>query len=171
MSFARVAPEFTLRLADEADCEKVWRLANDPVVRAVSFSSQPISWETHVAWFRARLADPRCLFYVAEGADSAFIGQARYEIEDGEAVVSIAVCAEWRGRGYAPCILQSSAQSVFAGGGIRRIRAYVKPENAASLRAFAKAGYRENGLTSVRGQSAVEFILSARPEENEKDPR
>lgn len=150
---------FKIRLATAADCRAVWELANDPVVRAASFSSEPIPWEIHVNWFHRKLADANCLFYLAEDADSALVGQARYDIEARQAVVSIALIAAYRGKGYAAETLRRASRMVFESGAADLIRAYVKPDNAPSLRAFARAGFVENGSVPQRGIPAVEFIL------------
>ena len=40
---------------------------------------------------------------------------------------------------------------------VRLIDAYVKPDNAASVRAFEKAGYVLDGTSEVRGQRALHF--------------
>ena len=41
-----------LRRAEANDSRMIWSWANDPLTRAVSFSSDPIPWESHVEWFR-----------------------------------------------------------------------------------------------------------------------
>ena len=47
-----------LRRAGPDDCATLWEWANDPLTRAQSFSPTAIPWDSHVAWFEARLADP-----------------------------------------------------------------------------------------------------------------
>lgn len=62
-----------------ADCEAVWHLANDPLVRANALNPDPIAWETHQAWFAARLADSMSVFLAVRNAEGALIGQVRFE--------------------------------------------------------------------------------------------
>jgi RimJ/RimL family protein N-acetyltransferase len=164
MAFNQSDRDFTIRLANESDCRAVWELANDPVVRRASFSSEAIPWESHVQWFKTKLLDAHCLFYVAEDDASPFIGQVRYEIEDKQAVVSIALTAGYRGKGYASLILYQSARNVFERAAAEIIRAYIKPDNASSLRAFTKAGFTGGESAYVRGNQALGFVLR-RPRE------
>jgi len=49
---------FRLRRVCEADGRLLWEWANDPTVRRVSFSPEPIPWAQHVNWLKARLEDP-----------------------------------------------------------------------------------------------------------------
>ena len=58
-----------LREAQRSDSYQIWQWANDPVVRASSFSPDPIPWETHVAWFESQLQNPNSLFFVAMSPD------------------------------------------------------------------------------------------------------
>jgi UDP-2,4-diacetamido-2,4,6-trideoxy-beta-L-altropyranose hydrolase len=37
----------TLKRATQEDCRLIWKWANDPDVRAASFSSKPIPYDTH----------------------------------------------------------------------------------------------------------------------------
>ena len=66
----------------------------------MSFSSEPITWPEHQEWFAEGLADPRRLLYMVTTADGEPIGQVRFDLQgDAEAVVSVSIAPEWRGRG------------------------------------------------------------------------
>lgn len=148
-----------LRRARAQDCYQLWQWANDPQVRAVSFSPQPIPWERHVEWFSAQLRNQYCLLFIAVDSDDTPIGQVRYELDKDEATVSISLDQRFRSQGYGSVLLKLSAQTIFRSARITAIHAYVKPENSASLRAFAKAGYRHVGTTMRGAQPAEHFIL------------
>jgi spore coat polysaccharide biosynthesis predicted glycosyltransferase SpsG len=51
----------SLRPANADDARLIWEWASDPTVRAVSFTSVPIPWETHVRWFDSKLSDRKLL--------------------------------------------------------------------------------------------------------------
>jgi UDP-2,4-diacetamido-2,4,6-trideoxy-beta-L-altropyranose hydrolase len=159
MAFNRTDQDFLLRLASDSDCRTVWEWANDPVTRSASFSSDFIPWENHVKWFKAKLLDINCLFYIVEDISSSLIGQVRYEIEEKQAVVSIGLASESRGKGYASPILCKSSQKLFENTAVEIIHAYIKPNNTPSLRAFAKANFINNGLVHMNNHQAFEFIL------------
>ena len=65
---------------------------------------------------------------LAQESDTIYMSSERLE-----AVVSISVAAEHRGRGVARRLLQLSARRLFAECGIRRIHAFVRPEKRVIL--------------------------------------
>jgi RimJ/RimL family protein N-acetyltransferase len=164
MAFEQAKQDFLLRLAKESDCKTVWEWANDSVTRSTSFSSDFIPWGKHIQWFKEKLLDSNCLFYIVEDIHSSLIGQVRYQIEGKQAVISIALASEARGKGYAVPILLKSLQKVFENTTVEMIRAYIKPNNTPSLRAFAKANFVNNGLVYMNSHQAFEFILHRRQE-------
>lgn len=139
-----LAPAFTLRRATGDDCRLLFEWANDPEARASSFSTKPIAWDEHEAWFRARVASPDHRLYIAmDGARPA--GYVRYQLDGPRAVVSVSLARAYRGRGYGSRIIAAGSDELFATTGVTRIDAYVKPENVASLRAFRSAGFADAG--------------------------
>jgi len=149
-----------LRAAEPGDCRLAWEWANDPAVRDVSFSQALIPWESHVAWFDARLRDPQTLFYIGlVPPEGTALGLARFAVSEAEAVISVVVAPEFRSRGWGVSLIEAASQRAFRECNATRIRAYVKPENAASLRAFAKAGYGERSEAATQGQPARSLIL------------
>jgi RimJ/RimL family protein N-acetyltransferase len=68
-------------------------------------------------------------------------GTARLDMVGREADVSIHLAREWRGRGVGSSALSALAESAFRELEIDRLLASVKPDNHASLAAFAKAGF------------------------------
>jgi UDP-2,4-diacetamido-2,4,6-trideoxy-beta-L-altropyranose hydrolase len=153
------AADLALRRVREEDCRLIWEWANDPEARAVSLSSEPIPWETHVKWYAARLNDPGHLFYLALNGQQRPIGQIRFEITGTEAVVSVNLAKEARGCGYGAALIVRGSEQCFADSRIHLIRAYIKPSNEASARAFARAGYTDAGNAEVRGHRVRQFIL------------
>lgn len=149
----------TLRPARADDCRPVWEWANEPATRAASFSSEPIPWEDHVRWFTTRLADPNTLFYIALNAEAAPLGSVRYQVDGREAIISISLAPDQRGRGYGSHIIRLASRQVFENTAVNVIHAYVKPENIASARAFVKAGFSDGGAARVREQPALHFVL------------
>jgi RimJ/RimL family protein N-acetyltransferase len=143
-----------LRPASGRDAECLFRWANDPAVRQQSFSPAEITWEEHGRWFAARLADPRTRLYIAENIVGEPIGQARYEIDAGRAVLSYSLNAACRGRRLAAPLLRLSARLLFHETAVPAIEGFVTPGNDASRRALERAGYALVGETFIRGQSA-----------------
>jgi RimJ/RimL family protein N-acetyltransferase len=128
-------------------------------VRAVSFSSEPIPWEQHLKWFGTKLRDPNCVFYIAVNEDETPIGQVRYDVSDGQAVISISLDARFRGKRYGPTMIALASQELYQTSQVRLIHSYVKTGNEASVEAFLKAGFRQTDMTLMHGQPAVHLIL------------
>jgi len=150
-----------LRLVREEDCKKIWEWANDPDVRAVSFLSEPVPWEEHLKWFRSKLNNNDCLFLVCLESEDLPIGQVRFDImrEEKEAVISVSVDRNYRGKGYGSAMIRLASQMLFGLSGVNTIHAYIKQNNEPSIRAFMKAGYRKSGVTMIKGHQAVHLIL------------
>jgi UDP-2,4-diacetamido-2,4,6-trideoxy-beta-L-altropyranose hydrolase len=151
--------DISLRRAQTGDCAIVWEWANDPTVRAVSFSSEPIPWEAHVRWFEAKIADPACVFYIALDGNGTPIGQVRYDIREDEAIVSISIDQQFRRRGLGSTMIRLASQELFADSSASLIHAYIKEANAPSYRIFEKAGFQCIEKTTVSGHPALHFVL------------
>ena len=59
------------------DCNLVFNLSNDPVVRENSFNTAPILYENHVKWYNKVINDSNILFYLIYD-DDHFVGQLRF---------------------------------------------------------------------------------------------
>ncbi len=149
-----------LRPAEPGDARRYFAWANDPVTRAQSYRSARISWPEHRDWFAARLGMPRRVrLYVALAPGPA--GQIRFEkVRPGVAHVGISVAREHRGRGLATPLIRAGCRRAARELRLKRVLAYIKKDNAASLAAFERAGFRR-----VRGvrRAGTDSILCAWP--------
>lgn len=150
-----------LRNATRDDCRFIWELANDPLVRAVSFSSDEIPWEDHQKWFNAKLHDSQCLFYIAEDSAGKMLGQMRFELKNEGWVISLSIVQTFRGKGVGADMIKAGSRKLFdSNPEINKIHAYIKNENIASIHVFEKSGYKEIGPASINNDNdAVLMIL------------
>jgi RimJ/RimL family protein N-acetyltransferase len=145
-----------IRPAEAADARLLFEWVNDPVTRAQSFSSGWIDWTTHSAWVSRVLADPARLLFIILAPGDEPVGQARFEPgRGGETVISISLAPAWRGRGLGALAIRLATDRARRELGLERVHAYIRTGNIASRRAFASAGYKEEGATRVRGKEAV----------------
>ncbi|MEW5947889.1 MAG: UDP-2,4-diacetamido-2,4,6-trideoxy-beta-L-altropyranose hydrolase [Thermodesulfobacteriota bacterium] len=151
--------EMELRPASVDDCRLLWKWANDPETREVSFSPESIKWEDHVKWLESKLGDPDCVFLVASNGAGTSIGQVRFDVDGGEAIISVSVDKAFRKRGYGNRIIRLACGKVFETARIGSIHAYVKEGNYGSAKAFLKAGFKRSGICIVKGQKALHFVL------------
>lgn len=166
VSLLRGSPTMRLRPSRSEDRRLLWEWANDPQVRAASFSSSPISWETHLSWFDAKLMESqspsaKCRMFVAEDEAGVPMGQIRFERRtDKQWDIGISLSHEFRGRGLASELIENGIRELTKQHGKCSIHAFVKPENRASLKSFERAQFETVGIEQVRGQAAVHLLHS-----------
>ena len=144
-----------LRPVRETDARLLWEWANDPEVRVVSFSPQPIVWEQHLDWLRSKLEKENCRFFLAVDGEDEAVGLARFDLRENEAVVSVSLGRRFRGAGYGTELLRLAGEKMFRDSAVKVIKAYVKPDNQAALNAFVRAGFCCCAKELVQGQEAV----------------
>ncbi len=150
--------ELFLRPATMEDAERLWRWANDPLTRAVSFRQDPIPWDTHVAWLQSKLAHDRVQMLMAE-TGTGLIGVIRFELEaPPSAVVSVTLAPEARGRGWGAKLIVQGTHRFAAVTGTTEVHAFIKPDNRASVVAFERAGYGPADETVMAGAPALQRV-------------
>jgi RimJ/RimL family protein N-acetyltransferase len=149
----------SIRPAEESDAELLWHWANDASVRARSFNPEPISWESHLGWFRRRLASPETKFYLLL-ENNIPVGQIRYDLdESGEsAIIGFSVAGEHRGKGFGVEILRQTVGEAVRELKCREIVGIVIEGNEASSKAFLRAGFTNKGETEIDGKRASRFV-------------
>jgi UDP-2,4-diacetamido-2,4,6-trideoxy-beta-L-altropyranose hydrolase len=130
-----------LRKATIADARLYWEWANDADVRAQSFDSRPIEWETHERWFAAKVQDLQTVLYVAEKEGEPF-GQVRFQLENDQATISFSLDKAYRGQGLGGWMLER-AMCIFASErpGRTSFVGLVKHGNFSSQKVFDKLGF------------------------------
>jgi predicted dehydrogenase/RimJ/RimL family protein N-acetyltransferase len=140
-----LAPAVTLRAAGADDADRLLAWRNDSETRRWSRSSHEITPAEHASWLEGVLAEPLTQLWVAESSESP-IGSVRVSLgTDGTAELHIALAPEARGQGLGAAVLVQAAARALAEPGISALCAHVKPGHAASLRAFARAGFDRAG--------------------------
>lgn len=148
-----------LRPMREGDCERLWELANDPAIRANSYSTSPIPLSEHKEWFGKRLTDPATIFYAAEDAEGLLLGYVRFERSGAnEWAVSIAVGPRFGGRGFGTRILRSGIAKLHDEYETGTVNAWIKEENTASRKMFAKVGFSPCSTGNKEGFPSVLMV-------------
>ncbi|QNI46796.1 UDP-2,4-diacetamido-2,4,6-trideoxy-beta-L-altropyranose hydrolase [Synechococcus sp. A15-60] len=139
----------SLRPATAADEALLLHWANDPQVRANSFSSEPIAPKDHHHWFQKGLTDPNRLLLIATTVDGCPIGQIRFDRQFGsaqadvsEAAVDLSLDRCARGHGLAAALVRLGLQALEQhwGPSVEAV-AEVLTSNIASNACFARAGF------------------------------
>jgi RimJ/RimL family protein N-acetyltransferase len=148
-----------VRRASVEDCEELWRWANDPETRTVSYSAAPIPWPDHVTWLHAKLADKNCALYIAQLDCGTPIGQVRFDLLDAAtAVVSISLARHYRSKGHGSQVLRMATDTCLAETGVAEIVAFIKTTNERSIRCFTKAGFSDPELVLLNGAESLRLV-------------
>lgn len=130
-----------LRDAEESDVDLLFQWANDESVRKNSFSTQDISYNDHVKWFKNVLSfkNIRQFIFIHDGEP---VGQIRMSLQGQEAEIGYSVCKEKRQMGFGKEMLFLLTQKVKQDyPQLKKLTAKVKPDNIASQKAFLDMGY------------------------------
>jgi len=157
LALAMLGPQtaISLRPADPSDEALLLRWANDPQVRASSFSPDLIAPSDHHNWFRQGLTDPNRLQLIATAADGCPIGQIRFDRQplprqDGsaEATVDLSLDGCARGFGLAAALVRLGLQAMEQtwGPDIEAV-AEVLTTNQASNACFSRAGFVQEPIS------------------------
>ncbi|MDH3813900.1 MAG: GNAT family N-acetyltransferase [Acidobacteriota bacterium] len=151
---------FRLREAGPGDRHRLWVLANDPVVRSFSFSQEQIEWETHVKWFARVIEKQDSQVFVAEDAEGNFVGQVRFDLDRGDAVVTIQIVPSSRGRGFGVTLIRAGTlrylEEIPA---VNVVHAFIKKTNQVSIAAFSKAGYQHSRDLVIAGHKSCDMVF------------
>jgi RimJ/RimL family protein N-acetyltransferase len=129
-----------LRPATQADAAMMLAWQSAPGIRAFARNPAAPRPDEHEPWLRRKLADPDCLFNIVLCGDEP-AGILRFDrIAARDAFeVSILVAPDRHRLGIGGCALELGKRLLPA----ERIIAAIRPGNAASIRMFERAGYRQ----------------------------
>ncbi len=131
---------FIARLATLDDMKDVFDLSNDETVRKNSFNQDKISWEDHQAWFKNKLQDKNCLFYLFRTKkENDFCGYIRLDKEDDVWVITIHISLKYRNKGLGCEFLNE----IINHNNDKKLQAFVKTENIGSYKMFLKCNFIE----------------------------
>ena len=148
-----------LRAATKDDCQMLFEWANNKETREMSFSSYPIEWKKHQAWFERKLTDPDSLIYITLNEHDEPVAQIRFEIKKrGVAEVSVNTKPGFRYKGIGTETILLGIDQCFRNLDVSTICAYIKRENIISKKAFEKAGFRELPQKSVKGYKVFHMV-------------
>jgi UDP-2,4-diacetamido-2,4,6-trideoxy-beta-L-altropyranose hydrolase len=159
LAIAMLGPHgaISLRPATAADEALLLRWANDPQVRANSFSPEPIGPADHHHWFQMSLANPNRLLLIAMATDGCPIGQIRFDRQpsstEGNANVatvdlSLDRCA--RGHGLAFELVRLGLQAMEQRWGqTTNAVALAMSSNTTSNACFARAGFTQEAVSAA----------------------
>ncbi|MDF2438595.1 MAG: Acyl-CoA N-acyltransferase [Bacteroidota bacterium] len=148
--------ELHFRFAREEDLDLYFRWANDPVVRQNSYSINQVIYENHVKWFKEKILNPDYYFYLFLNASEHPVGQVRI-VKGDETIIGISIDENFRGQALGSKMLEIACEDFLSKNPASTIVAYIKKENAPSLFAFRKAGFRNEELVIEQGSESYKL--------------
>lgn len=139
-----ISDYLTFRKAEKSDMQMVFDWANEEETRKQSFSTKPITWEEHVAWYEKSLnSRDRYLFICMHG--DIPVGLFRIDrLEEAIGEISYSIDKKYRGRGYALEMLKAGEEVLKKNRIIVwDLLAKVKKDNEASRHIFKVLGFKE----------------------------
>ncbi|UKJ08056.1 GNAT family N-acetyltransferase [Solitalea lacus] len=137
------------RLAKSTDVDLYFKWANEDQARKNSYSQKKIDYQTHVNWFNAALKDENSIMLVFEYETGMAIGQIRFERHNSDTIVRISIDKDFRGRLLAKQMIMDACDYFFNLFPGDLVRAYIRKENMASVRAFEHSGFEFEKETTV----------------------
>jgi RimJ/RimL family protein N-acetyltransferase len=159
------APSVVLRRATKKDQDQILAWRNDPWIVSLSAGQRFIDNQDHARWFSTILRNPSALLFiiVSEAID---VGTVRIERVDSErAAMSIYLLRHATRQGLGPqAIAQGCRLALGAWPSVRSLHAVIRADNAQSIAAFRKVGFRECPLERRLEQDASAFVEMLLPE-------
>jgi UDP-2,4-diacetamido-2,4,6-trideoxy-beta-L-altropyranose hydrolase len=156
-------PAVHLRAAGGDDCRLWWTWRNERETRRLSFHSEEIPLQSHIAWYHESLANPRRRMFIVENDAHEPIGFVRLDLADDSAEISLGLAPEHRGRGYGEAVIRRAASETLAAGNAEVVTAIVKEQNIASRRVFEQAGFRIVERLMIGGEEAFKMQFPFTP--------
>lgn len=145
--------------ATKKDLLPLFKLTNNPQVRANSFSTQLITLNEHTTWFYHILKMPDHPIYVFYYSNR-LVGQIRFDIDHSQATISISIATPFRGFYLAPYLLKKAVLKLHKQyPEVTLIHAFVKGKNVASQNSFIAAGYTLYAIEENQVYHYQYFIL------------
>lgn len=154
-----------MKMAELSDVDQYYNWVNESLVRRNSFNSNQIDYKEHCEWFSSKLLDKDVFFYLFFNTSNVPVGQVRIEKVNDENVVDISIDVSWRGKGLSEQMLHKSTTDFFIKFPNEKIIAYVKKENAVSIKQFMKSNFQIDKEYKNKFQNCIKLIKSIRTNE------
>jgi len=136
----KIHRKISLRKAKLADSKEIWQWRNDPLTREMFRSKDYVEYEKHLEWFRVKLKDENCSFYIGE-AFGINAGVVRIDVTKDGGEVSINMNPKLRGMSLATTLLTDAVHSFHKKNPSNELIANIDKKNKASIKLFKNVGF------------------------------
>ena len=136
-----------IRSAKENDSKDIFEWRNDELTRQMSKTSEIIEWENHKRWYSNSLGSESRIVLICEDNRNEKIAIIRFDISESNAVISINLNPNQRGKGLAKsCLIGSIEFFSKEYIEIKNLIAEIKEYNIASQKTFLGIGFTKYNL-------------------------
>jgi len=134
-----------IRQATSEDLELTFKWAVNPEIRRFSFQQHQITKPEHTHWFLKKTGDPNCHYFIVE-YEKEPIGSIRFDINEGEALISYLVDPAYHGKGFGQLLLKKGIEWLLIVNNpemspFKVITGLVMKTNIASVKSFERLGF------------------------------
>jgi spore coat polysaccharide biosynthesis predicted glycosyltransferase SpsG/RimJ/RimL family protein N-acetyltransferase len=96
-----------LRFAEYSDVKITYKWASNPIIRSFSFQNNLITEKEHVLWFKNKIEDKDCIYFIVL-MNSLAIGSVRFDLKENEAIISFLIDPDFHGKGLGQIVLKKA---------------------------------------------------------------
>ena len=139
--------EIKIRNAKENDSKDIFEWRNDELTRQMSHTSEIIEWENHRRWYSNALNSESRILLICEDNRNEKIAIIYFDISESNAIISINLNPNQRGKGLAKfCLIKSIEFFSKEYIRIKNLIAEIKEDNVASQKTFLGIGFTKYNL-------------------------
>jgi len=139
-------PQISIRRADPADCDAIYKWRNAEETRRYIFGAESIPLDIHRSWYFQTLENPNRILLIGEIGNKP-VGVLRYDFSGHEALISVYLVPGGQGQGVGSQLIRCGSAWIRENHPqIKIVNAEIFSENIASLRAFESAGYKQHHM-------------------------
>ncbi len=133
-----------LRRAQFSDFDLTFKWANNPSVRAFSFTKDNILLIEHINWYYNKLQNLKCEYYILE-VNGNPAGSIRFDLEDNQsAKINYLLDPNFTGKGLGTYLLDNGMKFLKKNKpSIQKVYGFVLKDNSASIRIFEKLSFEK----------------------------
>lgn len=133
-----------LRFVEKEDKETILNWRNDPITIDSSITTGKVNSLEHNAWFNNKIKDINTHLFIIINEFFEKVGIIFFNKKDNQAIISINLNPNFRGKGYGTISLFKAISQYFDNFPIDNIIAEIKENNQISLKLFQRVGFKED---------------------------
>lgn len=129
-----------IRPVQPGDAQRIWEIRNEPQSRAIAASPDIIPLPQHINWFNNKYFGQNSNVCFVGELDDNIVGYCRFDLDNNQYTVSIAVTSSMHGKGIGTLLLRQSIEQLNS---TIPLYAEIRKNNISSIKMFEKIGFKK----------------------------